>query len=107
MISSKAYTEVHEIIKNMPIEMRKKIPETLVKTIEYNMDKEYKINIENFEKVKLLEDTEKILSVIYTDYLSTEKERKIIVAKERAITYQKELEKRNKYPVDFMKKFNI
>ena len=103
MINPKAYTEVNEIIKNMPKDMQEKIPEELRKMIEYNMDKEYNIHLEKFKKLELLEDTEKILSVLYTDFLATDEERKVILAKEKATAYQKEVEKMKKYPANFMK----
>ena len=69
------------------------------------MDKSYEFYVEesDLEDVELLEDTEKILSVIYTDYLASEEERKIIHEKEKAIRLQKEKISREKYPADFMK----
>ena len=85
MIASRAYTEVYEEIKKMPIEWQNKIPKNLKNAIELNRNKNYKINIENFENTKFLKDTEKILSVIYTDYLSTPEEKKIILAKENSL----------------------
>ena len=85
MIDSRAYTEAYEVIKKMPIEWQNKIPKNLKNAIELNRDKNYKINIEDFENTKFLKDTEKILSVIYTDYLSTPEEKKIILAKENSL----------------------
>ena len=97
MIDSRAYSEVNEIIKKMTQSMQSKIPEELKKAIESNSDLNYVINKENISQGIFLKDTEKILSVIYTDYLSTEIERKAIYAKERKLEYQKEVEKRKKY----------
>lgn len=85
MINKKAYNEVNEIIKNMPKNMQEKIPLKLRKTIEYNMDKKYTVNPRDIEDFNLLKDTKEILSVLYTDYFSTEYERKIILAKENMI----------------------
>lgn len=103
MLNPKAYKEVNEIIKNLPTEMQDKIPKDIRKDIEYNCDKNYSFSIDNLKELKLLKDTEKILSVLYTDYFSTEKERKVIVAKELLIEAQKEKEKQKNYPLDFMK----
>lgn len=108
MINLKAYTEVNEIIKSMPDEIKEKIPEDIRKTVDYNSDKNYKFTFDSFEKTELLEDTKKILSVLYTDYFATENERKVILAKERLIEMQRDKEKQKNYPLDFMKnkKFN-
>ncbi len=103
MINAKAYTEVNAIIKSMPPEMQNQIPENLRKTIEHNMDQNYLFEIEEIEEVALLEDTEKILSVLYTDYFATAEERKIILAKEKILESKKDLEKQQKYPTDFLK----
>lgn len=107
MINKKAYTEINEIIKSFPKEMQEKIPENLRKTIDYNSDKNYYFTFDSSEKTELLEDTKKILSVLYTDYLATESERKVILAKERLIEIQKDRKKQQEYPSDFMKKRKI
>ena len=49
--------------------------------IEVNRDKDYEFDARK-EELVLLPDTEKVLSVIYTDYLATDEERKLIKAKE-------------------------
>ncbi len=103
MINPKAYTEVNEIIKSMLQEMQNQIPETLRKTIEYNMDPNYPFEIKDFEELHLLKDTEKVLSVLYTDYFATPEERQVILAKEKQLENRKKLEKQEKYPADFMK----
>lgn len=94
MLSSKAYSEVFYIINAMSDELKSKIPKELIKNIENKMDKEYKLNLENedIENIELLEDTEKILSVLYTDYIATEEERQIIKNKEALIKTKKEAE---------------
>lgn len=107
MINPIAYTEINVIIKNLPKEMQEKIPEDIRKTIEYNSDKNYYFTFDSFEKTELLEDTKKILSVLYTDYFATENERKVILAKERLIEIQKDRKKQQEYPSDFMKNRKI
>jgi len=81
--SSKVYSEVYEIINMLSADEKAKIPEKWHEFIEIKRDKEYKLDVNN-EDIELLEDTEKILSVLYTDYLATEEERKIIQAKENS-----------------------
>ena len=84
-LNPKAYAQVSYIINNMSSELKKKIPKEIISTIEKRKDSSYKINVENIEDLKLLEDTEKILSVIYTDYIATVEEKKIIKNKEKIV----------------------
>jgi len=91
---SKVYTEVYEIINIFPSKERKKIPVKWYQLIESKRDKDYEFDARD-ENVILLPDTEKILSVIYTDYLASEEERKIIKAKEESFVkknYNKEIQ---------------
>lgn len=67
----------------LPEKEKAKIPEKWYQLIETKRDKDYKFNTRD-EDITLLPDTEKILSVIYTDYLASEEERKIIKAKENS-----------------------
>ena len=89
MIDSKAYTEVYEVINNMPKEMQEKIPNKMKEAIKNQMDKKYDFKYKITNNGELLEDTKKILSVLYTDYLATEDVRKIIYAKERKLQSKK------------------
>lgn len=91
MLSSQAYTEAFYIVNLMSEEMRSKIPEKILNNIKSRMDNEYEffIDEDEIESVELLEDTEKILSVLYTDYLATEEEREIILNKEKIISKSK------------------
>lgn len=91
MLDKRAYTEAYFIINEMSEEMRNKIPDKIIKNIENRMDKTYEFYIdeEDIETAELLEDTEKILSVLYTDYLSTPEEREIILNKEKIISKTK------------------
>lgn len=100
MLQSKAYTEAFYLISQMSDEMRNKIPEKVLNNIKSRMDKNYIFNADNndFEGTKLLEDTEKILSVIYTDYFSTEEEYEVIKYKEKILEREKGLEKQSKIP---------
>lgn len=90
MLQKRAYSEVYYLISKMPEEMKNKIPENLINEIKNNMDKDYNVNPEqkSIEDLKLLNETKKILSVLYTDYITTNEEREIIKAKERSIKKQ-------------------
>jgi hypothetical protein len=103
MIDKKAYTEVYKLIEILPEELKKKIPEDFIDVIKNNMDTSYKFEIdtENIEEIDLLEDTEKILSVIYTDYLATEEERRIIKNKEKISFLKKEQKKKKQFKENY------
>ena len=86
MLDKKAYTEVFYIINEMSEELRSKIPSEVIKNIENKMDRNYDFSIEDdIENAELLEDTEKILSVLYTDYFATDEEREVIKNKEKML----------------------
>lgn len=91
MLSKQAYTESYYLICEMSEEMRNKIPLNIIESIKNNMDVNYEVNLSgcNIQDLKLLEDTEKILSVLYTDYIATPEERDVIKAKENSIKQQK------------------
>ncbi len=90
-MNSKAYTEVDFIINEMSNELSKKIPKEIKEMIKEKMDKTYEFSIEDeeWEEKVLLEDTEKILSVLYTDYIANEEEKKLILNKEKIIMQKK------------------
>ena len=71
MLNSRAYTQAYYIIELLSEEKKAKIPKHIMKNIESRMDKTYEFLVDenNIEEIELLEDTEKIISVIYTDYL--------------------------------------
>jgi len=93
MLSRKAYAESYYIINEMSDELKSKIPSHIIKNIQNKMDKNYKMNADN-----LLPDTEKILSVLYTDYIASDEERKIIKNKEKLVL-KSNRKCINKYPV--------
>ena len=71
MIEAKAYSQVSYIISLMSENLKRKIPQDFVDMIERKKDKEFKIQEKNIKEMILLGDTEKILSVIYTDYIAS------------------------------------
>lgn len=108
MIDSKAYTELFYIINSMSVGMRKKIPLSIMENIERKMDKNYKFSLDkNIKTTPLLADTEKLLSVLYTDYFATTEE-KIIIKRKEKIEYEKqESLKSEHYESDIFKKKTI
>lgn len=101
MIEAKAYTQVSYIISLMSNSLKEKIPQDFIDMIERNKDKNYEIKEENVKDMVLLSDTEKILSVIYTDYIASEEEKVIIKNKEKML-YLKE-ENKGKYNINVFK----
>ena len=99
-MEAKAYTQVYFILQMLSVEDKKKIPENLIIGIKNKMDKNYHFDIEEDNETELLEDTEKLLSVIYTDYLATKEERNIIKNIELKYINEREIQKQKKYSGD-------
>ena len=74
----RALTEVYNILIMLDREKFEKIPNNIITTIHDNMDLTYNIELDKIEDGEILEDTEKILSIIYTEYLATPEEKEII-----------------------------
>lgn len=76
---SKAFSQLSEIIKNMKKELEEKIPRDLIEAIEKSKDKNYIYKYKPgipLNQQDLLPETKSLLSVIYSDYLCNETERK-------------------------------
>ena len=101
MIDARAYTQVSHIISLMSNSLKEKIPQDFVDIIERNKDKKFEIQEKNIKDMILLNDTEKLLSVIYTDYIASEEEKVIIKNKEKML-YLKE-DNKEKYNIDLFK----
>ena len=105
---SKAYKEVVEILKYVPEESVKKIPQEMRNMFEMKMDKNYVFAIDidkPFEKQELLDETKAILANLFRDYWATDYQRERILAKEKYDLELLEEEKRKKYnPDDLFKK---
>ena len=90
----KALTEVYEILKEYE-EGIDEIPEKYLWVIEDNMDKDYVFIIDDFETIKLRKDTKKIITYLYTNFLSTPEERNVLKQLEK-IQYEERIAKKNK-----------
>ena len=80
----KAYKEVLEILKYIPVDEYNKIPKEIIQNMEEKQDNEYQYmvtNFENFNEQPMLKETEAILSVFYRDYWATTEERKLQIRK--------------------------
>ena len=83
----RAYSEVNYIINEMPEDMKNKIPQDIIINIQNKMDKQYIIQFKDIEYDELLPDTERLLAVLYADYIAPEEERRLCYV---AITRAKE-----------------
>ena len=72
-LDRKALAEVYNVLIMLDKENFDKIPKKMIEAIKNNMDTDYEVEWSEIEKGNLLEDTEKILSVLYTDYLASMK----------------------------------
>lgn len=92
-VNRKALTEVYEILQEYEDDIDE-IPEKYMYVIEDNMDKDHIFSTEDLEDVELLEDTKKILTYLYTNFLSTPEERTVLKQIEK-IQYEKAQEQNN------------
>ena len=110
LLMSKAYVEVLEILKHIPVEDYNKIPFEIIENMQLNSDKKYNYivtHFDNFQEQEMLKETETILAVLFRDYWATEEQRKGILEKEKYDLNVLEQEKKEKYnPDELFKKFN-
>ena len=93
---SNAYTEVLEILKNVPKEQYEKIPKEELDFLEKNRNKDYNFSYD-IENPNTLRKTDAILISMYKKYIATENEKKAI-EEILELNYRKnELEKKEKY----------
>lgn len=107
----KAYKEVIEVLKFVPIESVNKIPKEMLKMFKNKMDKNYNFSLDinkNFEEQILLEETKAILANIFRDYWASPQEKERIKIKESIELQKLEEEKSKKYnPNNLFKKKEI
>ncbi len=94
----KALTEVWEILNHYE-EGIDEIPEKYLWVIEDNMDKDYVFVIDDFDTAVLRKDTKKIITYLYTNFLSTPEER-VVLKKLEEIQYKEKLEKNKSQEVE-------
>ena len=108
----KAYKQVIEILKYVPQESVDKIPKEMNKTFKINMDDKYDFKIDiskSFEEQDIFEETKAILANIFRDYWATPEQKERILEKERNDREIEENIKREKYNPDnlFKKKQKV
>ena len=101
--NKKAFSEIIEILNHTDKQLVEKIPDTFIKFLFENMDKEYEVEInffnENWEET-ILEETKAILALIYRDYIVSAEERKDLLIEEKRERERQERELREKYNPD-------
>lgn len=106
----KAYKEILEILKYVPEESVKKIPQEMRDMFEKEQLKTYDFQIDTsktFEEQELLEETKAILANIFRDYWATPYQKERIEIKEKYDRQQSEEQKKKIYnPNDVFKNKN-
>lgn len=106
----KAYKEILEILKYVPEESVKKIPQEMRDMFEKEQLKTYDFQIDTsktFEEQELLEETKAILANIFRDYWATPYQKERIEIKEKYDRQQSEEQKKKIYnPNDLFKNKN-
>ena len=98
-----AYTEVLEILKHVPEEETKKIPEIIMLFLEENKDNtyEYTFNADvPINEQPISNITKSILANFYRDYIALPEEREEILEREKYELQEYERVQREKYPPD-------
>ena len=110
LLIPKAYVEVLEILKHIPILEYNKIPNEIIENMQLKADKQYKYivtHFDDFQEQEMLKETETILAVLFRDYWATEEQRKKILKKEKDDLNILEEEKKKIYnPDNIFKKAN-
>lgn len=101
-MSSRAATQLHEIILLLPNESKSKIPLSIINLLENKKIDTEEINIKSAEHINdsaILDETKKYLSYIFLNYLATEDEKKEFnhILNENELRHQIFL--RNKYDI--------
>ena len=104
-----ACTEVLEILKYISKEDYDKIPKDIIEAMEKNKEKEHKFkyNIRKpFNDQNITKKSKTILAIFFRDYWATEKQREMILLKEKSDREKAEQSKREKYNPDDIFKNN-
>lgn len=103
-LDAKSYKEGYTLIRMLPDNIQRKIPDDIWKFLREHMDLNHTITDQDIEKNNLLEDTNLLLAIIYKSYLANEEEKRIINAKETSMKRKKEEIAYKKYnPNDIFK----
>lgn len=107
----RALKELSEIIKFFPRNEYRKIPKTFINFIEENKDNSYEYMIEHiddFQNQAMLDETRVLLSIVYRDFIASNKEKNQITDMEKNELLEEEKRIREKYnPDNIFKKRNV
>ena len=98
LVYSKALVELNEIIKHMSMDLQNKIPEELQEEFIRNADKNYVFNYDEdlpLEEQNIMEETNGLLSIIYSNYLCSEEEKEKWQEYDRFYKQKKEQQKQS------------
>lgn len=97
------YSQLFEILKYIPTNEFKKIPDEIIKKIQFqsNCNYEFRYNPKKtFKEQGVLEETRTMLSIIYRDYLADEEEKNRIKRKEYNERIENDKIAKEKYNAD-------
>lgn len=81
-----SFCEIYDILQHLDIALYNKIPSSVIKFIDDNRNKDYKVNIDyskNINEQQLKRDTRIMLSIIYKDYLCSNEEREKLIKSDK------------------------
>lgn len=84
--TAQAFAEVYHVLHHCDNSIVRLIPNSFMLFLRENMDKAWRGNLDftkNLNDMKLLDDTRVILSLVYRDFLCSDKERKELIEKDR------------------------
>ena len=97
----RAFTEVDEIFKLLPIDLLSKIPPKFRQIVSENKDKDYRVKIEEpLEEKNLKKETIVILGLIYRDFLASPEEREELQLKDAEDLQKIEEQMKEQYDVN-------
>lgn len=99
----KAFVELNEIINHLNTNLKNKIPKKTLEAIKNSGDKNYQFKYDNTQRLskqKLLPETISLLSIIYSDYLCSEEEKKKWDEYDKFTLQKQEELKQKKYNVN-------
>ncbi len=98
-----AYTEVYTILQELNEEEYSKIPLEVIEAIKNNRNEEYEFELDENVELReqlLLPETKAILFNLFRDYLSTPKQKQVIVKMQNEERQKNELKKKQQYNND-------
>ena len=99
----KAFVELNEIINHLNTNLKNKIPKKTLEAIKNSGNKNYQFkydNTQSLSKQKLLPETISLLSIIYSDYLCSDEEKKKWDEYDKFTLQKQEELKQKKYNVN-------